>query len=290
MMDHPYRGITNWLGLILLVLVLLFYFGYPVAMAFAAVAPQKMYPVSNPEGSTPIQLETEDGIQLTGWYVPPQNGVALIMIHGEGGSVYDIEPYAEMVEKHGYGVLALNLRGHGGSQGKINRLGWEGTKDVGAAVTFLAGRPEVEHIAGFGLSLGGEVLLGAASTYPEIEAICADGASRRSLDELMALESERSLMRSLSSRITYALVERLSGEKPPPPMLDSMLESANTRFLFIAAGNNRLEVQFNKLFKDSLDGRADLDVFIGVEHGDAFYSHPQEYEEVVIKFFSPLIQ
>ena len=287
-MNQSFRVITNWLGLILLILLILLYIGYPVAMGIAAVSPARQKAVSEPEGSTPVTLTTDDGLSLTGWYVPPQNGIAVIMVHGAGGSVYDLEPYAAMLERNGYGVLAVNLRGHGSSQGKTNRLGWQGTKDVGAAVRYLKDQSDVRHIAGFGLSMGAEVLLGAASTYPEIEAICADGASRRSLEEMLALESERPLVRNFTARVMYATVKLLSGEQPPLPLLDSMEQSGTTRFLLIAAGNNELEVAFNRLFEERLKGGAELDVFQGVEHIGAFYSFPKEYEAVVIKFFSTL--
>jgi len=49
--------------------------------------------------------------------------------------------------------------------------------------------------------MGGEVLLGAASQYPSITAIAADGATRRSTEELLALESERPLVRNFTARV-----------------------------------------------------------------------------------------
>ena len=112
---------------------------------------------------------------LAGWYKPPLNGAVIILIHGAGGSREGMRPYAAMLARHGYGVLALDLRGHGASTGRTNRFGWQGTQDVGAAVAFLQARDEVKAIGGLGSSLGGEVLLGAASKYPALKAIAADG-------------------------------------------------------------------------------------------------------------------
>jgi hypothetical protein len=91
---------------------------------------------------------------------------------------------------------------------------------VGAAVAFLQEQPEVQAIGGLGLSLGGEVLLGTASQHPAIRAIAADGASRRSTAELLALETERPLVRSFTARFMYASVRLFSGETPPKPLLD----------------------------------------------------------------------
>ena len=51
--------------------------------------------------------------------------------------------------------------------------------------------------------------------------IAADGATTRSLDELLALPSERPLVRNFTARVMYAAVQILSGETPPVPLLDS---------------------------------------------------------------------
>src|SRR5690606_19488500 len=168
---------------------------------------------------------------LKGWYRAPANGAAILLLHGAGSSRESVRPYATFLVRHGYGVLALDLRGHGESAGKTNKLGWQGTRDVGAAVAFLQDRDEVQAIGGLGLSMGGEVLLGAAADYPAIGAIVADGATRRCTAELRALESERPLVRNFTARVWYAIVGLLTGEAPPRPLLDAMLASPSTRFL-----------------------------------------------------------
>ena len=47
-------------------------------------------------------------------------------------------PQARMLVRHGYGVLLLDARGYDGSEGDPNLLGWEGAKDIDAAVAWLA--------------------------------------------------------------------------------------------------------------------------------------------------------
>lgn len=197
------------LGVILLVVFLILftlYIGLPVGMAVAAVIPVQQSVGSPPAGFQEVSLTSEDGVSLAGWYAPPENGAVVILLHGAGGSREALRPYAELLVRDGYGVLALDLHGHGESDGSANRLGWEGTRDVGAAIAFLKTKPEVRKIGGLGLSMGGEVLLGAASTYPEIAAIVAEGATRRSIGELLALPSERPLVRNFTARVFYAAV------------------------------------------------------------------------------------
>jgi pimeloyl-ACP methyl ester carboxylesterase len=195
-----------------------------------------------------------------------------------------MRPNAEMLARHGYGVLAFDLRGHGASTGLTNRSGWQGTHDVGAAVAFLQARDEVKVIGGLGSSLGGEVLLGAASEYPAMQAIAADGATTRSLDELLALPSERPLYRNFTARVMYAAVQILSGETPPVPLLDSMIAAPSTSYLFIAGGDNEREVAFNELFAAATADRSQLWIAPDAPHTGAFSRYPDEYEQRVIAF------
>ena len=132
-------------------------------------------------------------------------------------------------------------------------------------------------------------MLGAASRYPVIRAIVAEGATRRSTEELLALSEERPLVRSFTARLMYAVVDLLSGEQPPKPLLDSIKDTTGTRFLLIAAGTKPMEVSYNELFKKTLGDRAILWVVAGAEHTGAFSSHPTEYEQRVTDFFNQTV-
>jgi fermentation-respiration switch protein FrsA (DUF1100 family) len=134
--------------------------------------------------------------------------------------------------------------------------------------------------------MGGEMLLGASASYPALRAIVADGATRRSTAELLALPSERPLVRSFTARVMYAVVQALSADATPAPLLGEMQRSGATRFLLIAAGENELEVAFNELFAAALGERAALWVVPGVTHTGAFGSQPAEYAQRVSEFFA----
>jgi pimeloyl-ACP methyl ester carboxylesterase len=212
----------------------------------------------------------------------------IVLLHGAGGSRENVRDYARMLVEHDYGVLAVDLRGHGSSGGKINRLGWQGIQDVEVVMAYLQGRQGVEWIGGLGLSMGGEVLLGAASTFPAMKGIVADGATRRCTRELLALPSERPLVRSFTARVMYSAVQALSGDEPPAPLLDSMLEAETTQFLLIAGGANALEVDFNEMFAETIGGRAALWVAPEAAHTAAAGLYPDEYEQRVIAFFDSM--
>lgn len=278
------------IGFLFMAVLVGLYIVFPAAMAVAAVFPTQESVGAPPDGFAEVALETGDGVTLAGWYAPSTNGAAIILVHGAGNSREGVRRYAEMLVRHGYGVLALDLRGHGESDGTSNRLGWQGTLDIEAAAAYLQAQPGVESLGALGLSMGGEVLLGAASSVPAMKSIVADGATRRCTDELRALPSERSLVRNFTARVMYATVQILTGQEPPdPPLLESMQDAAGTRFLFIAGGSNDLEVDFNELFADTLGERSELWVAPDASHTGALSRYPEEYEQRVIGFFDGVL-
>jgi pimeloyl-ACP methyl ester carboxylesterase len=279
------RRMLRRIILLALVAVLAVYLVLPMAFGLAAVLPVREPVGAPPEGFKEVTLAAGDGVVLEAWYAPPANGAVIILLHGAGSSREAVRSHAALLVRHGYGVLAPDLRGHGESGGATNRFGWQGTKDVGAAVMFLEAQDRIGAIGGMGLSLGGEVLLGAASDYPQITAIVADGATHRSVEELHALDSERSLSRSFTAQVMYAVVQAASGTEPPLPLLDSMIEADSTEFLLIAGGNRPMEVAFNELFAETVGGRATVWIAPETGHTEAFSRYPGEYERRVIAFF-----
>ena len=75
-------------------------------------------------------------MQLSGWYIPSRNGAAVISFPGRASS----QQRAKLLARHGYGVLLFDRRGEGESEGDPNLFGWQGERDIHAAVAFLQGR------------------------------------------------------------------------------------------------------------------------------------------------------
>jgi len=272
------------LGWAVLGLVLAVYIGFPVAMGIAAVWPTRSSAGEPPAGFEAVSLERADGVRLAAWYAPTRNGAAIVVAHGAGGSREGVRRQAEMLAEHGYGVLAIDMSGHGKSGGRTNRLAWQGTEDIAAAVRYLEQRPGVREVGALGSSMGGEAVLGASAEVRQLKAIVADGATRRSTGELLALPAKRSLFESFVPRVTYGTVQAITWQRPPAPLLGEMQRATGTRYLLIAAGGNPLEAEFNRYFAQQIGSRAWLWVVPGVGHVGALGRYPEEYERRVVEF------
>ncbi len=276
----------RWVGVALLVAVFGVYLGLPFVMGVVAIVPGGGTVGTAPVGAQSVTLETDDGVTLDAWYAPPAAGTAIVLVHGAGSSREGVRRYFEFLVNHGFGVLALDLRGHGTSGGKTNRLGWESTHDVAAAVEFLHGRDEVKRIGALGLSMGGEVLLGASGDLPDIQAIVAEGATRRTVDDIMAMPSERSLVRNFTARVMLGTVGLFRDEDEARPLLESMRASGATRFLLIPARAEPLEITANELYASELGERATLWIAEEGGHTGALSAYPDEYVGRVVSFFN----
>lgn len=127
-----------------------------------------------------VDLITEDGIRLSAWFTPPQNGAVILLAHGYGNKRPEWV-YALLARKR-YGVLAWDARAHGASEGSISTIGYLEVLDVKAALEYVRVQPGVEHIGAWGGSMGGATIIRAAAKFPQIEAVFID-SSFTSLEE-----------------------------------------------------------------------------------------------------------
>lgn len=128
-----------------------------------------------------VDLITEDGIRLSAWYTPPQNGAVILLAHGYGNKRPEWV-YALLAKKK-YGILAWDARAHGESEGNISTIGYLEVLDVKAALEYVQAQSGVEHIGAWGGSMGGATVIRAAAQFPQIEAVFIDSSFTSLEDE-----------------------------------------------------------------------------------------------------------
>jgi hypothetical protein len=209
------RGLIGVAALVVAVEVI-----FPVALALGLThRPRKEVTAANfGRPYEEVSLRTSDGLDLSGWYVPSQNGAAVIAFPGRLGP----RDEARMLVRHGYGVLMLDMRGQGESEGDPNVLGWDSPKDLAAAIDFLESRPDVEdgRIGGIGFSVGGEQMIQAAAENRALRAVVSEGAGERSIREGMLQEGLGKWLMLPANAATAFAMTIFSGDAPPPSLKD----------------------------------------------------------------------
>jgi pimeloyl-ACP methyl ester carboxylesterase len=279
------RRAAHGLGWFAGAVLLAFFVGLPAAWGILVThAPR--WPIDESELGVPhreIRIAGARGDELSGWYVRSRNGAAALLIHGSGGSRARVADWAEMLARHGYGVLALDLPGNGESQGRSNGLGNNAQPPVDAAIEYLARRPDVEsgRIAGFGVSLGAEVLIEAAARDPRLRALVADGPTRpmdgRKYGDQAAAERVMGWLQLQSARA-------IAGTPPSPSLIGLMPDIAPRRVLLIAGGGFPDEIPTNRAYRDAGGPTTQLWERPEAGHTAGLKTHPAEYERRTVGF------
>ena len=93
-------------------------------------------------GMQKTSFTTEDGIRISANYWPSKGSKGIVLLHMLGRNKESWGSFAEKLNKAGYNVLAIDMRGHGesagGSYGSFTAQQWLGVlKDIKASKGFL---------------------------------------------------------------------------------------------------------------------------------------------------------
>jgi dienelactone hydrolase len=230
-----------------------------------------------------VRFPMADGDEIAAWWVPSRNGAAVIVAHGSGGNRSRVADEARMLAANGYGVLSIDLPGAGDSDGRASLLGAGAQPAIDAALDHLAKTPGVDpgRIAGFGSSLGAEVLLEAASRDDRLAAVVSEGAERisddRRLGILKGTEKAGSWLQAQAASL-------LAGEEDPAPLADMIGRVAPRPVLLIAAGGPPDEIRVNRIYREKAGPTAQLWAIPESGHTQGIYARPAEYERRVTSF------
>lgn len=233
-----------------------------------------------------VTIRTGDGLDLAGWYVPSRNGAAVIVFPGRTGAV----PQARMIARHGYGVLMLDMRGQGESEGDPNGLGWGSSEDVNAAVTFLEAQSDVRdgRIGGLGLSVGGEQLLEAAAQTNGLRAVVSEGAGLRSVRESLARNDvpriQIWLQYPFDAVLTAATI--VLGGNLPPPSLERLVHNIAPRPVYLIYGGRgqAAERALTPAYYQAAAQPKALWEIPEAQHTGGLEARPRQYEQRIVDF------
>jgi len=129
------------------------------ALILAAVAAPIIAPVALASSSAPraggkdeVQIQTSDNVELSGTYYSPRKGraPAVLLVHDAGKDRTQLDAFARRLQKTGFGVLTVDLRGHGES--KSPKVDWERLDGSGQSSLWQLAPRDVEAAADWLLS------------------------------------------------------------------------------------------------------------------------------------------
>ena len=283
------RALLALAGLLVAAFVL-----FPVSIAYVVthVAPEGVSAPNLGAAYEDVQFTTSDGLLLKGWYLPSKNRAAVISFPGRSGTRLQ----ARMLARHGYGVLLFDRRGEGESEGDWNVFGWQGERDLHAAVRFLQGRGDVdpERIGGIGRSVGGEMLIEAAAESDAFKAIVSEGGSGRSIRDDIANHgfTVGTLGELVNQAVLTSSLAVFTNNLPPEDLksLSGQIAPRAAFFVYGEHGQGGSEKGPNRGFYAEAGEPKEIWEVPGAQHVGGITTQPEEYERRVIAFFDQALR
>jgi pimeloyl-ACP methyl ester carboxylesterase len=117
------------------------------------------------EGFAALEIATEDSERIVAWWAAPRSqGGVVLFLHGTPATLPDTTWRLFNLRKSGFGVLAIDYRGYGGSTGRPSELGLRA--DARAAFDFIQAAAPGSRVAVFGESLGTGIAVALARDRP----------------------------------------------------------------------------------------------------------------------------
>ena len=281
--------------MILIAGILLAVFGLPFLAGFITTYALVYAPCSD-HATTPgdfgytdwedLTLQAQAGGEFKAYYIRSHNGAAIIIPPTTRGGRGTRLHVADLVARHGYGVLIFESRRCAG-MGPLS-LGYKEVDEVADALAYLQTRTDVDpnRIGVYGFSSAGATSVMAAARLPDLRAVVAEGGYGDFAEGAIGLDqASGTFVEAIYKEpinISYRLLTGIDIAKLSP--LDVIGQIAPRRILLIYGSEERsLEGARQQLA--AAGDNAELWIVPGAGHGDYLDSAPEEYERRVVEFF-----
>lgn len=219
----------------------------------------------------PVEFEAEDGVKLSGWFVPGDGSDRVVLFfHGNAGNISHRLESIRLFHRLGLSVFIIDYRGYGQSEGRPSEQGTY--LDAEAAWRFLIDERDVEpeQIILFGRSLGAAVAAWLAEHY-QPGAVILESAFT-SVPDMGASQFPFLPVRWLA-RIQYNTLERAPYLNAPV----MVIHSPNDEIVPYSHGQ--------QIFEAASEPKKFLEIKGG--HNDGFIVSGEQYERSLKSFIDP---
>jgi uncharacterized protein len=241
-----------------------------------------------------FDVRAPDGVMLRGWKVPAAkpNGDWVLAFHGVGDNRLGVLEHARILLMAGYGVVMMDARAHGISEGPMATYGWLERHDTRAVVDALESAEQPRHLFALGESMGGGIALQSAAIEPRIEAVVAEAAFaslREASYDYAGLRRSPLLGKTLFAPGTWTMIyhaERLAA-LPASEVSPEKAVAARAFPVFLICDEKDVALpcrHTNRIY-DAAIGRKEMWMVPGAYHTAALGYAPEEFRRRVLAFF-----
>ena len=238
----------------------------------------------------------QQGLNLTGWFVPNEPAAPVIILtHGLNGCKCSprILTTAGMLHQNGFSVLMYDMRDHGESDIEDGRaaIGNEEYQDLLGAWDWLVDEKHFDpgRIGVFGESLGAGTTLIAFGQEPRVAAAFVD-SPYSDLPQIIDEELARNNYPLFLAPGGIFMARLVAGDNLTAFSPKDAINNDAGRPIYIVhgTGDTRIDVHHTRQLAElATQAGANLTIWIpdGVGHVDAAFALPNEYERRLVTFF-----
>jgi uncharacterized protein len=252
---------------------------FPVSESIAA---RSEFPLES------VVFHSLDGLKLSGWLGPTRNGAWILLTHGFSSNRTSLLPLAQILMKHGYGVLLYDLRAHGRSEGNLCTWGWLETRDLLGALDYLCSRSDVDprRIGALGISLGGQITIRAAAETETFRAVVVENPSAAGLQDHSFNEgfSFSKIVKYPYWWCVYACQSLLTGVAQPAGVLVDVVRISPRPLYLITTGRQDGARFVEQLYTAAGEPKSIWEIS-EARHAGSATARPEEYIRRMVGFF-----
>jgi dipeptidyl aminopeptidase/acylaminoacyl peptidase len=264
------------------------------ALSGALYAHTLTHPGCGDTGATPADVDiadtqdvayaSHDGMTLRAWYLPPQNGIVIILLPGLGGGRDGMLREGTILAHHGYGLLMTEMRSCAHPKGQTT-LGYREAEDLKEAVTWVLDQPGVEHVGVLGYSLGGITATLGSAEDERIEAVVAEGGFYDLVADVTNKGGTNSPWETIMFQVILVCFRLETGVNARDASPISVIDRISPRPLLLIYG----ELEAGETHPQAQLAQAgepkELWIVPGARHGGYLDVAAEEWEQRVVAFF-----
>jgi len=236
-----------------------------------------------------------DGAVLGGWLVRAvaANGDWVLLLHGVADNRAGMVGYAGFLLRRGYGVVLMDSRAQGESNGALATYGWKERYDVRAILDALQACAHPRRVFLLGESMGAAIALQAAAVDHRIDGVVAEASFSNLLEvsyDYAGLHLSPWLGKTLFRPAVIFAIRTVEREGNFRADDVSPEEAVTVRpfpiLLICGSADHTIPCRHARRIFQSADGPKQLWIVANAGHTQAYGVAPLEFQRRVLQFFS----
>ncbi len=237
-----------------------------------------------------ISIASSDDLKLYGFYKDNGKTRLAILVHGYGGTHFDMYSYAKIYEDLGYDIFAMDLRTHGESEGDTISMGlYEHYDLIRWIEKMLSIKPNYKIVL-HGISMGASTVCMALGEPLPNNVICGieDSGYDNANNELYYVYSKTKFLSNFLYKIFYHFTKNAKGLTLKAIDSCEKLKNSKLPVLFIHGDSDNFvpTSMVYKLYDCLPDSRKALYICKDSAHIKSIETDKQEYKKQIVNFLS----